>query len=77
MEQVACVLRTQAEITTSRGSPPSASGKTTAPGAQAAVVYRQPVLQNAGAGAAGGVQVSYHCCLVPRGITTPMSTVSL
>lgn len=47
----------QAEApSTSTSSTESASEGSTAPRTQAAVVYRQPVLQNAGFGAAGGVQ---------------------
>ncbi|DBA72479.1 hypothetical protein WJX79_001491 [Trebouxia sp. C0005] len=47
----------QAEApTTSGSSADSASEGSKAPRSQAAVAYRQPVLQNAGFGAAGGVQ---------------------
>ena len=50
----------QAEApSTSTSSAESASESNSAPRTQATVVYRQPVLQNAGFGAAGGVQVRF------------------
>ena len=68
LKHCTCV-QTEAPSTSGRSSELDATNSG-AVHSRATVTYRQPVLQNAGFGTAGGVQVSLH---VVRMLRTPMS----